>query len=105
MANAVEKAMGTQKEHPLAQETAMTEAVFLDDVAALASRACQVLASAKTQVLESMGKELEGVISFMRTRCLAAFTVCFEERGWPDGDHGDAARLVHDEGTRDGESD
>ena len=31
-----------------------------------------------------MGKELEGVISFMQTRCPAAFIVCFEERGWPD---------------------
>ena len=62
----------------------MIEAVFLDDVAALASRARQVLASAKTQALESMGKELEGVISFIETGCPAAFTVCFEERGWPD---------------------
>ena len=28
-------------------------------------------------------KELEGVISFMRIRCPIAFTVYFEERGWP----------------------
>ena len=28
-------------------------------------------------------KELEGVVSFMRLGCLAAFTVFFEERGWP----------------------
>ena len=62
----------------------MIEAFFLDDVAALASRARQVLVSTKTQALESMVKELEGVISFMRTGCLTAFTICFEERGWPD---------------------
>ena len=37
MADAVKKTMGTQQEHPLAQETTMIEAVFLDDVAALAS--------------------------------------------------------------------
>ena len=29
-------------------------------------------------------KELEGVISFMRLGCPAAFTICFEERGWPN---------------------
>ena len=62
----------------------MTEAIFLEDVAALASRAREVLASAKTQALESVGKELKGVISFIRTGCPAAFTVCFDERGWPD---------------------
>ena len=68
----MEKAMGTQQEHPLAQEIVMTEAVFLEDVAALASRAREVLASAKTQALESVGKELERVISFIRTGCPAA---------------------------------
>ena len=31
-----------------------------------------------------MGKELEGVISFMRTGCPVAFTVFFDERGWPN---------------------
>ena len=33
--------------------------------------------------MDSVVKELEGVVSFMRLGCLAAFTVCFEEWGWP----------------------
>ena len=57
---------------------------FFADIAALATRARQVVASAEAQALESMVKELEGVVSFMRSGCLAAFTVCFEERGWPN---------------------
>ena len=80
----MEKAMGIQQEHPLVQEIVMTEAIFLDDFTALASQACQVLASAKTQGLESMGKDLEGVISFIRMGYPIAFTVFFEEKGWPD---------------------
>ena len=37
-------------------------------------------------------KELEGVISFMRQGCPAAFTVCFEERGWPDVENNEMLR-------------
>ena len=83
MAEAMEKAMGVQQEHPIAREVGMREA-FLADVVALATRARQVLASAETQALDSVVKELEGVISFMRLGYSAAFTVCFEERGWPN---------------------
>ena len=57
---------------------------FLADFATLASRARQVLDSMETQALDSIVKELEGVISFMRLGCPAAFTICFEERGWPE---------------------
>ena len=57
---------------------------FLADITALASQARQVLASIETQALDSIMKELERVISFMKLGCPTAFTVCFEERGWPD---------------------
>ena len=58
--------------------------VFLADVADIATRARQVIASIETQALDTVVKELEGVIFFMRLGCLAAVTVCFEERGWLD---------------------
>ena len=63
----------------------MLEAVetFFVDIAALATWARQVVASAEPQALDSVVKELEGVVSFMRLGCPAAFTICFEERGWP----------------------
>ena len=56
---------------------------FFVDIAALAIRARQVVASAEAQALDSVVKELEGVVSFMRSGFPATFTVCFEERGWP----------------------
>ena len=82
MAEVVEMAMDVQQEHPVVWETGMREA-FLADVVALASRAHRVLASTETWAL-ALVMELEGVISFMRLRCLTAFTVCFKEQGWPD---------------------
>ena len=57
---------------------------FYDDVATLVTRARQVVASGETQALDSVVKELERVISCMRLGCLAAFIVCFVERGWPE---------------------
>ena len=74
MAEATKKAMGAQHEHPVARETGMRKA-FLADVAALASRVRQVLASTEIQALDLVVKELEGVISFMRLGCPAAFTI------------------------------
>ena len=56
---------------------------FFADIVALVTRARQVVASAEVQDLDSVVKELEGVISFMRLGCPTAFTIYFEERGWP----------------------
>ena len=83
MAEAVERAMGVQQEHSGAQGKERREA-FYSDIAALVTRARQIVASVETQALDSVVKELERVISFMRLGCPAAFTVCFEERGWPE---------------------
>ena len=43
-----------------------------------------MVASAEIQALDSVVKELEGVISFMRLGCLAVFKACFEKWGWSD---------------------
>ena len=72
-----------QQEHPITREIGMREA-FLVEITALAPRARQVLTLTKTQVLDSVVKELERVISFMRLGCPAAFSICFKERGRPD---------------------
>ena len=40
------------------------------------------MASAKTHALDSVVKELERVVSFIKLGCLAVLTVCFEKRGW-----------------------
>ena len=82
MAEAVEKAMGVQQEHPGAQGKERQEA-FYSDIASLVTRARQIVASAEMQALDSVVKELERLIAFMRLGCPAAFTVCFIERGWP----------------------
>lgn len=72
MAEVVEKVVGVQQEHLVASEVVET---FFADIATLATRARQVVASTEAQALDSVVKELEGVVSFMRSGCLAAFTV------------------------------
>ena len=47
MAEAVERAMGVQQEHPVALETGMREAFFAE-ITALVTRAPKVVASAET---------------------------------------------------------
>ena len=63
MTEVVAKAVGVQQEHPISSEAMET---FFVDIAALATWTRQVVASAQVQALDSVVKELEGVVSFMR---------------------------------------
>ena len=83
MFETVKTTMGTQEQPTSNPYTALAEDIEAY-LANMVTRGCQVVISTQAHTLETMVKELEQVLSFMRVDCPTVFTVCFEARGWPN---------------------
>jgi hypothetical protein len=56
---------------------------YLAEMAEMVTRGREVLVAVREDVVASTVAELEKLLIFMRVGCPAAFTDCFEARGWP----------------------